>query len=94
MTNRLRGTGRAVVETLREWIAGLGFFGALIAGVSIFAENVQGTLPGVAGLVLAAGGVGCGAVGFRDEGGRGRLFASGALALAVTVFVMLALMPR
>lgn len=49
MKNRLRGTGRAVVETLREWIAGLGFFGALIAGVSIFAENVQGTLPGVAG---------------------------------------------
>jgi hypothetical protein len=55
---------------------------------------VQGTLPGVVGLVLAAGGVGCGAVGFRDEGGRGGLFASGALALAATVFVMLALMPR
>jgi hypothetical protein len=85
-----RALARGLAQTLREWIAGLGLGGALIAGVSIVAEHQHKTALGIVGLVLAGAGVVSGLLGLRADGWRGWLLATGAVAVAIAVFAMLA----
>jgi hypothetical protein len=89
-----KGIGRSLLVTMREWVAGLGAAGALLATVFLAAMTQLGSAPTIAGLTAGVLGLAAGIVGIRRGGLIGTLMAVASVGLAVVAFALLGVAPE
>jgi hypothetical protein len=88
------GVASALLAKVREWIAGLGIMGCVIAIATLIGISRVSSAPAIIGFCLSGLGILSGVVGFRNLRVAGWLFAIASLGLAVAAFVFAGSAPR
>lgn len=88
------GVGSALLAKAREWIAGLGAMGCIIAIVTLVGITRASSTPAIVGFGLSGLGIAAGVVGFRNRRLTGWLLAIASIGLAVAAFAFAAAAPR
>lgn len=87
------GIARALLASVRQWIAAFGMAGALLAIIYLFVMAKLASAAAIIGLALGVLGIVSGVVGIRDRHLLGWLLAVASVGLAIAAFALVAVAP-
>ena len=82
------GIGKAMLGTVREWMAGLGAVGNLFVAIILPAMGRLSSAPAIIGFCLSVLGIAAGVVGIRSSRLLGWLLAAASLGLAIATVAL------
>lgn len=88
------GVASALLAKVREWIAGLGATGCVIAIVTLIGITRTSSTQAIIGFCLSGLGIASGVIGFRNRRLLGWLLAIASIGLAIAAFVFAGTAPR
>lgn len=88
------GVASALLAKVREWIAGLGTMGCVIAIMALTGITRTSSTEAIIGFCLSGIGIATGVIGFRNRRLLGWLLAIASIGLAIAAFVFVGAAPR